>query len=70
VYVRNPLPDLREYFAAPYRAHVPVPREAIDTGFRRNGARLWLSADRTVAYVGDVDDAEAWPRTVKPLACG
>ncbi|HVU90613.1 MAG TPA: hypothetical protein VHC23_00160 [Jatrophihabitans sp.] len=70
VYVRDPLPELREYFAVPYRAHVPVPREAIDTGFRRNGARLWLSADRTVAYVGAVADAEAWPRTVKPLACG
>jgi hypothetical protein len=68
-YVRNPEPDLGEYFADPYRAHGQLPKDAIDTGYERGGQKLWLSADVQVAYVGTATDVETWPREVKPLLC-
>ena len=69
-YVRDPQPDLSEFFAQPFQAHRTVPADARDTGYSRGGNRLWLAADRAVVYVGaSPSDAEQWPRTVKPLAC-
>jgi hypothetical protein len=69
VYVRDPQPELADYFAGPYRAHTDLPAVRVATGYQRDGQRLWLSADRQVAYVGTESDVEAWPRTVKPLLC-
>lgn len=59
-----------DYFDERYRAAVPLPKDAIDTGYRRDGRHLWLSADRTRAYVGKPGAAvELWPRTTQLLAC-
>jgi hypothetical protein len=69
VYVRDPQPDLAEYFADPYRPHTDLPSTAVDTGFQRDGQRLWLSQDKQLAFVGTSSDVEAWPRTIKPLLC-
>lgn len=69
VYVRDPLPELADYFAEPYRADVALPDDAVATGYQRGGKRLWLSADGGLAFVGTPDSVEAWPRTVQPLGC-
>ena len=69
VYVRAPQPGLSDHFAEPYDEHAALPDTAVDTGYTRDGARLWISADERRAYVGTRDDVELWPRTVKPLGC-
>ena len=69
VYVRDPQPDLADYFAEPYRQHAELPAGAIDTGFERDGDHLWLSADEQRAFVGTADDVEVWPRTTQSLGC-
>ncbi|MEI5672004.1 MULTISPECIES: hypothetical protein [unclassified Nocardioides] len=68
-YVREPLAELSDFFAEEYAEGVRVPRDAVDTGFEREGEQLWLAADRSRAYVGTRDDAELWPATVEPLGC-
>lgn len=69
-YVRDPDPELRaDYFERDYVEHVPVPADAVHTGYERNGEHLWLSKDRGTAYVGARDDADAWPRAVRPIRC-
>lgn len=69
VYVRNPQPDLADFFAEPYAEHAELPANAVDTGFERDGEHLWLSPDEQRAFVGADDDVEVWPRTVRPLGC-
>lgn len=68
-YVRDPQPDLSDYFADPYRAHGSLPQDAVATGYEHHGQKLWLSADHQLAYVGTAADVETWPREVKPLGC-
>ena len=70
-YVRNPDAELIEdFFSEDYRADIALPADAVDTGYRRGGETLWLSADGARAYVGDDPKAvEAWPRTTQRLGC-
>jgi hypothetical protein len=69
-FVRNPDRALRDDVAEPYQAHQPLPADAVDTGYRRGGDRLWLAPNRSRAYVGaTTDDVEMWPRTVERLSC-
>ncbi|QLQ11539.1 MAG: hypothetical protein HZY75_15645 [Nocardioidaceae bacterium] len=71
-FVRDPNPDpyLREYLADPYLPHTTLPAGAVDSGFRRGQVKLWLTPDRSRAYVGTVpSDVEMWPRMVKQLSC-
>ena len=68
-YVRNPQPDLADFFAEPYREHAELPGDAVDTGWEREGDHLWLSPDKRRAYVGTRRDVEVWPRTVEHLGC-
>ena len=68
VYVRNPQPDLADFFATPYEEHADLPAHTVDTGYERNGDRLWLSTDRQRAFVGSEQGVEAWPRTIDPWA--
>jgi hypothetical protein len=68
-YVREPLPDLGDYFAAPYDAHARLPHDAVSTGYQHDQHKLWLSQDGQMAYVGAATDIEAWPREIKPLLC-
>ena len=68
-YVREPLPELADFFETPFRADIRLPADAIDTGYRRDGRHLWLAADRKQAFVGNHGSVEAWPRTAKPLGC-
>lgn len=68
-YVRDPQPDLADYFTEPYQAHATLPDDAVDTGYRRDGTKLWLSPDEQRAYFGTTDDVEVWPRDQQPLLC-
>jgi len=68
-FVRDPDPELVDYFDEPYQAHAELPADAEATGFMRDGKRLWLSSDGDRAYVGTRDDVEVWPRTVRRLGC-
>ncbi|WP_445284437.1 hypothetical protein [Streptomyces sp. DSM 118148] len=54
---------------APYRAHVPMPAAARDTGYHYRGQRLWLTADRDTAYVRTAAGTEAWPEVKEGVAC-
>ena len=69
IYVRDPLPDLADFFVESYDEHARLPADAGDTGFERNGKHLWLSADKKRAFVGTPKDVEVWPRTIRPLGC-
>ncbi len=68
-YVRDPQPDLADFFAEPYRPHATLPPGAVDTGFERDGEHLWLAPDDGRAFVGTTDEVEVWPRTTRPLGC-
>jgi hypothetical protein len=68
-YVRDPQPELADYFEAAYAQHVALPPDVRDTGYEHNGDHLWISADKTKAFVGTADDVELWPREVRPLGC-
>jgi hypothetical protein len=68
-YVRDPLPDLGDYFTDRYRPHAELPADALDSGFARRGEHLWLSPDKRRAFVGTHDGVEVWPRAVQPLGC-
>lgn len=69
VYVREPQPELADYFAEPYDGHAELPANAVDTGFQRDGERLWLSPDEQRAFVGTEDDVELWPRAIQHFGC-
>lgn len=69
-FVRDPDPSLRGHFAEPFVARTTLPGDAVDSGFRHGGDRLWLGPDHSRAYVGrEPDDVEMWPRMVKLLGC-
>lgn len=68
-WVRQPQEGLDDFFADPYDPHTTVPADAIDTGYQHEGDHLWLAADKRFAYVGQREDAEAWPREVRLLGC-
>ena len=54
----------------PFRASVPLPDDAVDSGYRHGDERLWFSADQRRAYVGGVAQVDVWPRGVDVPACG
>ncbi len=62
VYVREPTRELERFAAGPYHADIPLPDDAGDTGYEREGRHLWLSADDNYVYVGTPRSVEAWPR--------
>lgn len=56
-----------------FEASAALPRDATDTGYRRAGQVLWLSAARDGAYLVSEDDpadVERWPGARRPLLCG
>jgi hypothetical protein len=61
-----------DFSVTDYDATATLPRRASDTGPWQNGRRLWLSRDKTAAYlveVSDVDNVERWPAAKKPIGC-
>ncbi|GGW46198.1 hypothetical protein GCM10010503_23610 [Streptomyces lucensis JCM 4490] len=54
---------------APYRGRVRIPAGARDTGYHRDGRRLWLTDDRATAYVRTAGGVEAWPALKEAVGC-
>ncbi len=55
-----------------YDGDAVLPDDATDTGYEYDNWHLWLAADRSAAYVVDVDDpsqVERWPAEKDIIAC-
>jgi hypothetical protein len=55
-----------------YDGDAALPGDATDTGYEYDNWHLWLAADRSAAYVVDVDDpsqVERWPAAKDEIAC-
>ncbi|MCX4767030.1 hypothetical protein OG562_39920 [Streptomyces sp. NBC_01275] len=69
-YVRDPGRALEgDLLTSPYDGDVPMPADAHDTGYRYRDWRLWLTEDRTTAYVRTPEGVEAWPLAKERVAC-
>jgi hypothetical protein len=67
---RNPPADLGQYFEQPCAEDMRLPGDAVGTPYSREGERLWLSPDRTAAYVGATRrDVERWVSPTRDLRC-
>lgn len=56
-------------FVAPFDDDAVLPPDAVDTGYRQADHHLWLSSDRSIAYVVNDDAVEAWPSSTEEFAC-
>ena len=71
-FVRDTEGVLREQLSTTFEAHANLPKEATDTGFERDGHRLWLHPDGTAAYLVDSKnpgDVERWPAAKDSVGC-
>ena len=71
-YLRDTTGELRDFLATTFDANSAVPKQATDTGFERDGRRLWLYPNGTAAYLVDKtnpEDVERWPAATEPVAC-
>ncbi|MET7654640.1 MULTISPECIES: hypothetical protein [unclassified Streptomyces] len=69
-YVRDPDGVIEEdLLTSPYDGDVRMPADAHDTGYRYGDRRLWLTDDRSTAYVRTSDGVEAWPLAKDTVAC-
>ena len=71
-YISDPHMVLPAPLVIQYSDDAALPADAVDTGFRRNGAELWISNDANVAYLVTGDTVEAWPSPIDSNAifCG
>ncbi|MER5911312.1 hypothetical protein ABT124_12595 [Streptomyces sp. NPDC001982] len=70
-YARDPdgVLDADVMLTAPYDGDVRMPAGAHDTGYRYGERQLWLTDDRSTAYVRTHDGVEAWPLVKQGLGC-
>ncbi|MGW0765746.1 hypothetical protein [Streptomyces sp. NPDC002676] len=70
-YARDPEGVLRRdgVLTVPYRKDVRMPTAAHDTGFHYRDWRLWLTDDKSTAYVRTSHGVEAWPRQGSHAGC-
>ncbi|WP_371667742.1 hypothetical protein OG985_08940 [Streptomyces sp. NBC_00289] len=69
-YVRDPEGVLEsDSLTAAYDGKAQLPDDARDTGYRLGDRELWLTDDRSTAYVRTSDGVEAWPRARQFIAC-
>ncbi len=64
--------DLADNLLAPPATRTHLPKDAVDSGYQRDGRRLLLAADRSAAYLVDLDDptdVQRWPRAREPIYC-
>ncbi|SEQ16962.1 hypothetical protein SAMN05421756_102652 [Microlunatus flavus] len=67
-YLRNTA-DYPKNVGEPFQADVPLPADAVDSGYRHGEERLWFAPDRRRAYVGGPDRVELWPLETEVLGC-
>ncbi|MGW6402188.1 hypothetical protein [Streptomyces sp. NPDC055134] len=69
-YLRDPERSLpRELLHSSYGPKTRLPEGAMDTGYRDGRRQLWLSADKSDAYVRTGSVVERWPGAIEPIAC-
>jgi hypothetical protein len=71
-FLRDTTGELADYLRTSYDATASLPKRAVDTGFSRDGRRLWLDPSGDGAYlvsVDDPDDVERWPASKEPIRC-
>ncbi|MYT74401.1 MULTISPECIES: hypothetical protein [unclassified Streptomyces] len=71
-YLRDPEGKLAgiDGLSSTYAKDVPLPADAVDTGYRQDGRELWLAPDKSRAYVRDADKTvERWPGRAEPVGC-
>ncbi|KOG41779.1 hypothetical protein [Streptomyces resistomycificus] len=69
-YVRDPDATFEtDLLTAPYDGDVRLPGDAHDTGYRLDEKQLWLTDDRSIAYVRTTTGVEAWPMTKDTVGC-
>lgn len=71
-YLRDTTGELGSYLTTTFDASATVPKQAIDTGYERDGRHLWLHPDGTAAYLVNTlnrDDVERWPAARRHIAC-
>ncbi|WP_435742821.1 hypothetical protein [Nocardioides sp. SYSU DS0663] len=69
-YLRDPSGELDQLTHGSFEARSTLPEAARDTGWSRDGRRLWLTDD--AAYLVSADDpgdVERWPATREPVGC-
>lgn len=68
-YVRGAGPEYADWFAEEWVDSMTRPKDAVPTGYSRDGQTLWLSPDGKRAYVGTESGVEMWPATTQDLGC-
>ncbi len=66
-YLRDPSGIFPGGTPGTYRASTKLPNAAVDSGFRRGGAELWLTDD--AAYLVTANNVERWPAATYPIGC-
>ncbi len=71
-FLRDTSGELSEYLTTTFAEVRRLPPDAHDTGFSRDGRRLWLGTTPVAAYL--VDEAsptsiERWPAATEPIHC-
>jgi hypothetical protein len=64
--------ELAAYLTTSVDHSARLPDDAVDTGWRRDGRKLWIGESPRAAYlvsVDDTSDVELWPATKKPVGC-
>ncbi|MFI7407158.1 hypothetical protein ACIBU0_00540 [Streptomyces sp. NPDC049627] len=70
VYARDPEGVLEPgMLTAAYDGDVRLPGDAHDTGYRLGDWRVWLTDDKSMAYVRTPEGVEAWPRVKDGMGC-
>jgi hypothetical protein len=70
MYVRDPRGIFSsDLLTAAYDADVRMPADARDTGYHYHDWRLWLTPDRSTAYVRTSAGVEAWPAARSLFGC-
>ncbi len=54
---------------SPFDGDTELPSDATDTGYQREGRRLWLSDDRSTAFIVRSNVVEAWPTSTEQFDC-
>jgi hypothetical protein len=64
--------ELADLLHGSFDGIAPLPDDATDTGYRRDGLQLWLGDDSRAAYLvseSDATDVERWPAAKEPIHC-
>lgn len=68
-YVRDPEGRFRNQWRAPYLRFTKLPSDARNTGYRRDGATIWMAPDRDSIYIKDGRNVQRWPRVPNIAGC-